>query len=104
VADAYKTLYQGQLPNTVTAIATVPGASSWIVKSIKIANVTAGAVTFILYKNGITDPFITERGTIPAYGSAQYDGTDALAAAEYIAAIAGAASSLNIMISGDQVT
>lgn len=104
MSDAYKTLYQGQVPNTLTTLATVPSLKSWIIKCMKVANSTAGAVTLKLYKNGATAAYLGDQLTIPANGSAQWDGTDALAAAEYIAGIAGSASALTLTISGDEVT
>lgn len=106
MADAYKTLYQGQLPSTVATLATVGGGKSWIVKHISVVNTTAGAVTFGLYKNGTTAAFAWSPGAIsvPAGGMAEWDGTEAMAAAEYIAGVASAATSLTVTISGDEVS
>jgi len=106
MADAYKVLYQGQLPNSATAIATVGGGKSWIVKHISIVNTTAAAVTFSLYRNGLTDAtrWLPEAVSVPAKGFAEWDGCECLAAGETIGAIASAATSLTCTISGDEVS
>lgn len=105
MADSYKTFYQGQLPGTVGTLATVPGGRQWIVKHIVVANPTAGPVTFCLYKNGTTGPYqwTPSTMTVIAFGSAEWDGTEALDTAEYFAGVAGSAGSLSVTISGDEV-
>jgi hypothetical protein len=106
MADAYKVLYQGQLPNAAATLATVGGAKSWIVKHIDIVNTTSGDLTWQLFRNGTTAPFaITPSGwTVPANGKVEWDGTMALAAAETIAGVAQAAASVNCIICGDEVS
>jgi len=106
MADAYKTLYQGQLPSTVATLATVGGGKSWIVKHISIVNVTSGAVTFQLFRNGTTTAFAWTPAAIsvPANGMAEWDGTEAMAATETIAGVASAATSLTMTMSGDEVS
>ena len=106
MADNYKTLYQGQLPSSVATLATVGGSKWWIVKHIVIVNVTSGAVTFQLFKNGTTTPFAWTPAAIsvPANGMAEWDGSEAMAAAEYLAGVASAATSLTMTVSGDEVS
>lgn len=104
MADAYKTLYQGQLPASVTVLATVGASKSWIVKHISIRNVTAGAVSYELFKNGTTAAFSFGAATIPAGGLAEWDGTEAFATGETIAGVASAATSLSMIMSGDEVS
>jgi hypothetical protein len=104
MADSYRTLYQGQVPNVAGTLATVPVTKSWIIKCIKVINVTAGPVALTLYKNGITDEFMTDTVTIPANGSANWDGTDAMGAGEYIAGVAGALNAITMTVSGDEVS
>jgi hypothetical protein len=106
MADSYKTLYQGQLPASVTTLATVGALKSWIVKHISIVNTTSGAVTFQLFKNGATAAFAWSPTAIPvpANGMCEWDGTEAFAAAEYIAGIASAATSLTMTMSGDEIS
>jgi len=106
MADSYKTLYQGQLPASVTTLATVAGGKSWIVKHIAIVNTTAAAVTFQLFKNGNTAAFAWTPAAIsvPANGMAEWDGTEAMAATEYLAGIASAGTSLSCTISGDEIS
>ena len=64
------------------------------------------AVTFQLFKNGTTGAYaITQAAmSVPANGLAEWDGTEALAAAEYIAGVASASTSLSCTISGDEVS
>jgi hypothetical protein len=104
MADAYKTLYQGQLPNAAATLATVGGAKSWIVKHIGLANNTAGAVTWQLFRNGTAAANLWIGGSIPANGYAEWDGQEALATAETFAGIAATANSVTITISGDEVS
>lgn len=106
MADAYKTIYQGQLPNTATVLVTVGVAKSWIIKHMTFVNTTGGAVTFQLFKNGTTAAFAWNPSavSIPANGMAEWDGTAALATGETIAAVASAATSISAIIEGDEVS
>lgn len=106
MADAYKPFYQGQLPSTVGTLATVGGGKSWIVKNISIVNTSASPVTFQLFKNGTTGAYaITPSGmTVPANGMVEWDGTRAFAASDYIAGVAGSATTLSMEMSGDEVS
>ncbi len=106
MADAYKTLYQGQLPASVTTLATVGASKSWIVKHIKIVNTSGAPVTFQLFKNGTTAAFAwTPAGwSIPANGAAEWDGTMSMATTEYIAGVAGSAATLTMTMDGDEVS
>lgn len=104
MADAYKTLYQGQLPASVTVLATVGASKSWIAKHIAIRNVTAGAVSFQLFRNGTTAAFSWFAAVIPAGGLAGWDGTEAFATGETIAGVASAATSLSMLMTGDEVS
>lgn len=105
MADSYKLLYQGQLPTTITTLATVPGAKSWIIKHMELVNTTAGDITFQLFRNGTTTAFaITPAGWI-VYGGGknEWDGTMALGTGETIAGVAGSGTSLNFVVCGDEV-
>jgi hypothetical protein len=106
MADAYKTLYQGQLPASVTVLATVGTGKSWIVKHITVVNTTAAALTFQLFRNGTTAAYAwTQQAlSVPAYGMAEWDGTEAMADAETMAGIASAAASLTMTMTGDEVS
>ena len=106
MADAYKTLYQGQLPNAAATLATVGAAKSWIVKHIEIVNVTAGDLTWQLFRGGTTAAFAITPSTwtVLANGKCEWDGTIALATGETIAGVAGAATSVNCLICGDEVS
>ena len=105
MADAYKTLYQGQLPSAVATLATVGALKSWIVKHISIVNNGPGNMIFQLYRNGTTAPFAwTPPMTIVENGIAEWDGTEAMAAADTIAGYAGIASQLTMTMTGDEVS
>jgi len=104
--DAYKLLYQGQLPSSVGTLATVGSGKSWIVKHISIVNNDSAARTFSLYRQGtaaaniITPPAMS----IPAGGMAEWDGTMAMADGETIRGLASVATMLTATICGDEVS
>jgi hypothetical protein len=50
--DAFKVLAQGQLPSSIGTLYTVPASTAAIVKTIHLANPTAGTVTAELTVNG----------------------------------------------------
>jgi len=106
MADAYKTLYQDQLPNSVATLVTVGGAKSWIVKHISIVNNGPGNATFQLFRNGTTAAFAWSPPlmSIVDSGMAEWDGTEALASGETFAGVASVASQLTITITGDEVS
>lgn len=105
MADAYKQLYQGQLAATVTTLYTVPGSTSAIVKHITVVNNDSTTRTFTLYRGGTAATnVITSAMALPAGGSAEWDGTMALAAAETIRGIGSVATMLTVTIDGDEVT
>jgi len=109
MADAYKTIYQGQLPNAVATIATVGGGKSWIIRSVVVVNTDTATRTFQVLIGGTVDantwigtsndPISLRRGE-----TYEWDGVIALAAAETIAGVASVASKLTITISGDEVS
>lgn len=101
----YKTFYQAQLPVSVGTLVTVSTNKNWVVKHISIVNVTSGAVTFQLFKNGSTSPYAWTPAAIvvPANGLAEWDGMEAMAMGEYWAGVASADSSLTCTISGDEI-
>jgi hypothetical protein len=72
--DAFRVLYQGTMPTSVAAIYTATSVQA-IVKAISLQNVTAGAVTVSLYVNGTAGTNQIWGATIPANGSASYDGS-----------------------------
>lgn len=107
MADAYKTLFRGQLASSVATIYTVPGATAAIIKHISVVNNDSVARTFALYRNGTTAAFIFSPSTaasIPAGGSVEWDGTMALESGGTIAGVGSVASQLTCIIDGDEVT
>lgn len=86
--NAYKVLAQGQLGTSVATLYTVPASTTTLVKNIRLANTTSGAVTGIKFYIGgtaATNQF-TGAFDIPADGTAEvlgdrlaiYDGTGGL--------------------------
>lgn len=68
--ETYKKLAQGQLGTSAGTIYTAPASTTTFVKEVRLANVSASAVTgVILYSGGTTAAFqITGSLTIPANG------------------------------------
>lgn len=72
-AEAYKTLYRGQLPSSATSLYPAPTGNSSLIKYISLVNTDSSARTFNLYINGTTDPFsITGTKTLQAGCSAEW--------------------------------
>lgn len=72
VADAFKTLAQGQLPNATGTLYTVPVSTSTLIQAIFMRNTTAGIVSAAFYINGTAGANQIWAGVIPANGSALY--------------------------------
>lgn len=101
-------MYQGQLPNAVATIATVPGGKSWVIHTITAVNNDTSARTFSLYNSGTAAANIITPLSIslPASGGAWEwsDMSICLAAADTIAGLASVASKVTVTIWGDEVT
>lgn len=76
VADAFKTLAQGQLSASATTLYTVPASTQTLVKQIHLANTTGSDVTgIVFYVNGtVGTNQITGTMKIVANGTAVYAG------------------------------
>lgn len=72
--EAYKVLGQGQLGTSAAPLYTVPGATTALVREIFLANTMASPIIVALYVNGTTAANKIVTVTIPASGSASYDG------------------------------
>ena len=73
--QVFKRLYQGQPGNTATTLYTAPAATQALIKSIVVANTTAGAQTLTLFQAGTTAAnSIAPAISIDAGGMAVYDG------------------------------
>lgn len=106
MADAYKILYQGQLPAAVATLYTVPVSTKVIVKFVALQEATGagGPYTVDLYINGTTAAKHWKGLSLSAGWSADWDGTLALNAGDTIAGVCSAATTVTITISGDEVT
>lgn len=107
MADAYKKLFQGYLKVLPgDSLYKVGAATSAIVKHMSFVNVSAGAVSFQLFRNANTIAFaITPAAvTISANGWCEWDGTMSLATGETIVATASASNSITAVIDGDEIT
>jgi hypothetical protein len=104
MADSYKTLYQGQLTTSAAAVYTATGVQA-IVKGMRWRNTDgSNAIIVTIYKNGTTTAFEWLKFTIPAGGSAEWDGTEALDNGETIGAKAGSGALINMIVSGDEIS
>jgi hypothetical protein len=105
MADAYKTLIQAAIPTTAAMIGSTPGVGkTWIMMHFSIRNTSGGTITVELFRNGTTAAY-SWLGVISigAGGHLEWDGTEALGASDYIAAVASN-SGLYFHASGDEVT
>ena len=102
MSETYKVLAQGEVPTDSTAIYTCATANGAIVKHIKFVNQTAGALTITVWVNGNTDPYLWLPATteIPANGSAEWEGSLAIANTNTIKADAPSANDISYIISG----
>lgn len=107
MAETYKKLDQRAVPNTATTVYTVPSSPSTqaIVKSIRAVNTSASSATIKIWQGGTADAnVILPATTIDAGGFAEWEGTMTMAAADYIAAQASAATSITMTINGLEIT
>ena len=107
MASAYKLLYQGQLPNAVATVATVPGGKSWIIKDISMVNTDSSDRTASLYHNGTTSTSVITPSNVTIVAGGMYafsNGSITLEAGGTIAGVASVASKITVTISGDEVT
>jgi hypothetical protein len=105
MTDTYKTLYQGQVPASGTILYIVGAGKSTIIKHWTAVNLLPAGCSIRMWKNGVTDPYaIMPTITIPMSGYAEWDGTMAMAAGEWIAAQAGTINAITVTLDGDEVT
>lgn len=107
MADTFKTLYQGQLGNSVATVATVGAAKMWIVKNITAVNTDSVTRTFGLYLNGTTAAHaITATAiSLAAAASWTWDGMSlSMNAADTLAGGASAATVVTVTVTGDEVS
>jgi hypothetical protein len=93
-----KRLYNGTLTETSASLYTVPDGYEAIIKTISICNKTATATTVTLKLGSV---YLCYQYPIDAYDTIILSPTDhILAAAEILAGNAGAASAIDLIISG----
>lgn len=106
MADAYKQLYQGQLPSSAATLYTVPGATSAIIRHISVVNNDTVARTCAFYRGGtaatnlITPPAMV---VLPG-GMQEWDGAMALGTTETLRGVGSVASMLSVTVDGDEIT
>lgn len=97
-----KQAYSGQPGTTDTLLATVPGAKSWIVKQIAVANTTGTAATITLGLNsGATlaaANHLLTAVSIPANSTTILDLTQVLDTGQTIRALQGTGSALTVKV------
>lgn len=98
-------LYHGQPTNSATTLYTVPGATTTVVRHIRVINPDSVSHTVDLYRNGSADVNrITETITVLAGGSWEDDVYFPLAAADTIQGKADASSKVTVFIGGAEIT
>lgn len=103
--EAFKLLYQNQVPSSATTLYTVPSATSTLVKTMRIVNTSASAATIRIWQNGTGDAnAILPATSIDAGGFAEFEGTFTLGASDFISAQAGTASAITLTIWGVEIT
>lgn len=105
---AFKTLYQGQLGNTVATLATVTTGTNWIIKLVTAVNTDTSARTFGLCVNGTgaANRVTSDVISLPASGGS-WEWNPSGLTLESGATIAGGASvatKVTVTIWGDEVS
>lgn len=72
--DSFQLLQQGTIAGSATALYTVPALSQAIIKNINLYNTSASSVPVTIYLNGTGGGNRSFQMTIPATGSATWDG------------------------------
>lgn len=106
MSNTYKTLYRGQLPSSVATLATVPAGTAWIIKHISMVNAGGTDETCALYRNGTTGPFLFTPPAVSvlAGGMSEFTGTLVLEAGGTIAGVASLATTVTVIIDGDELS
>lgn len=101
MTETFKKLYQGELPDSVATLYTVPGATQVIIKYMVAINTTANEVTMQLWHDGVADSnCIFGPTTIPAGGKAEFDGNLIMETADTLNGKAGTSSSITLSVYG----
>lgn len=106
MADTLKRLYgPAVLTTSVVTLYTVPALTSTVLRYIRFVNTTATdrTVTMSIGADAAATRIFAAM-TVPANGSMDWTGTIPLVAAEIIQASASAATAINVIISGIEVT
>lgn len=103
MADAFKKLYQGQLPSSVATLYTA--ASQAVVRHWTCVNNDTVARTFALYRDGtgVTNLITPPATLIPPGGMAEFDGAEAFALGDTLRGVASVASMLSLTVTGDEM-
>jgi hypothetical protein len=107
MADTLKPLYTGQPGTTDTLLYTAPASTTTAVRAIHVANTTGTAATITLgLRSGAAlaaaNHFLSAL-SVPANGSYDWTGNQALLTTETIRALQGTASALTVHISGIEI-
>lgn len=103
--ESYKRIYQGQLATPATPVYTVPAGTNTIIKSIRAVNSSTSATSITLWQGGTSNAnLILPTTSIEAGGWAEFNGTITLAAADTLAAQAGAMASITLTVHGVEVS
>ena len=108
MANTPRRLSSAQLTTSAVTYYTAPASTRTIVKQIILTNVTAtnATVSISMVNSGGsagTTNRIVEQLTVPAYGVVTIDVSQVLETGDFISALASAATTVNIRISGVEV-
>lgn len=107
MASSFKVLYQGQLPSSITTLATVPTGTQWIVKDISMVNTDSSDRTAALYHNGVTGTALITPPAVSIVAGGMYafsGGSITFETGGTLAGVASSANKITVTVSGDEVT
>jgi hypothetical protein len=104
--NAYKRLYQGQLPNATGTLYTVPAATTTIIRHIRIVNTDTSARTFTFYHGGTgaSNLILPDSVTINPGEWIEMDVQIYCAAGDVISGKADAAAKVTVSMYGIEMT
>jgi len=105
VPEAFKKLYQGQVPTAQTTLYTTPALTQTVVKGMRVVNNGSQVATLALWQGGTGAAFQTLPPLALSPGEfAEFDGTMFMAAADTLVGQASVTNTLTLTIWGVELT
>ena len=105
MAEAWKKLYQGEVPDEATLLYTAPASTEAIIKYIVGINSTGSAYDLTLWQGGSADVnLIFGPSPVPIGGRVEFNGNILMEAADTLYGLAGAASAITLTAYGLEVS